>query len=392
MAYRVLQYDFVQNWTAFFADGIVDIAKGSKMVRVPWKRIADEPEEFYDAGFLPPGIQIRDPSKMVKEQIEACFRFWQKKERKERQPFQFRQVYSSQKGYQPGRGRRIPESDSDSDSEGNNTRRRYEHAKEPSPCTSDDSDEDDIRIRQRQHQTKKARIRKARQEGEPSCAEDKNNDSRGGEDVGNGQITKDKGKGKAKNKMGGKKRLKRPLHGKKQKVMGKEDAAGRVGSGAGQETSGTQKRPSKRNEKSAPPDSEDDEADAHDGSQEDRIDPDIDLTLQLQSRMYGTHGPNDEVPLGCIAVPFINFTGAQGARTRSQTQGQYGGGTAEPSDERDGEMNITKKRKRPAPIGKPGLKAKADKSEQSTENDQPKAKKSRVVKMNVSQIAVVMYW
>lgn len=93
-----------------------DLAKGAKAVHVPWKKITEEPDKFDDLGFMPVGIAICDPSKMVKNEIEACFRLWKKKEARGKQPFQFKQVYSSQRGFQVGWGRRVIDSDSDDES------------------------------------------------------------------------------------------------------------------------------------------------------------------------------------------------------------------------------------------------------------------------------------
>jgi hypothetical protein len=338
---------------------ILDLAKGSKSVRVPWKKIADEPSQFYDVEFLPPGIQIRDPSKMVKDHIETCFRMWMRKEAKGRQPFQFRQVYSSQRGYQLGCGRIILNSDSDSDSAAPRPGQRYEKAKAPSPYTSGGSDDEQDEDKS-DRPAKKAKILRSGVQNNGSEASDEDGHVT---EQDTGKKTKDKSKRSLQTKSGRTKRSK--------KGEGKKAALDFT-----DQDNGDEQRPD--------------------------VGPDaaIDPILQLQSRMYPTYGPNDDVPPGCIPMPFINLSkptqessGAKTRRavTRSQHKMQQQAASPEhgDTDGGDAEANNTKKRKRSAPEDKTMPDAKAGRSKPRREAVGPKAKKARVAKVKVSPCATL---
>jgi hypothetical protein len=93
---------------------------------VPWKLIAEDPNKFFDAMYIPNHVQLHEISKMRAEALQACYSFWYKRQEQGEQAFLFKHVHGSDfRDPKPKRKRPAPHGDEDDeDDDGNGFEKR----------------------------------------------------------------------------------------------------------------------------------------------------------------------------------------------------------------------------------------------------------------------------
>jgi hypothetical protein len=67
-------------------------AANNTKVSVPWLLIASDPGKFLDPIYLPPGVELREISKMKSDQLQACYAHWYKRQEHGDPSFIFKHV------------------------------------------------------------------------------------------------------------------------------------------------------------------------------------------------------------------------------------------------------------------------------------------------------------
>ncbi len=62
-----------------------DIGKG----RLPWAQFYTASDSFIEKEYLPPGVQLRDPSRMIQQEIDIIYTHWLDRQREGKSPLRF---------------------------------------------------------------------------------------------------------------------------------------------------------------------------------------------------------------------------------------------------------------------------------------------------------------
>ena len=66
---------------------------------VPWKAVHEQPEEFFDAEFMPVGVNLREPSKLVKDETREILSHWNQRQADDQVRWTFKfKAYLGEKG------------------------------------------------------------------------------------------------------------------------------------------------------------------------------------------------------------------------------------------------------------------------------------------------------
>lgn len=76
--------------------GCSGFASGRATTRVPWKQISEQHDDLIDAKYLPPGSKIKEPSSMVKEELEDILTFWRGRQQADsgKETFRFKHYFA----------------------------------------------------------------------------------------------------------------------------------------------------------------------------------------------------------------------------------------------------------------------------------------------------------
>jgi hypothetical protein len=70
-------------------------ASNNNKAAVPWTLIVNDPDRFFDALYLPSGVNLVEISKMKSDALQACHSHWYKRQQKGYQAFIFKHLHPS---------------------------------------------------------------------------------------------------------------------------------------------------------------------------------------------------------------------------------------------------------------------------------------------------------